>query len=206
MPQGARASAASVGCPIPGWSWAPWQAPPAFGLGYMLWLQQHQGAWAGWGQQVGPGYPFDVTSPGAIPYCDIAMPLGEHLTIMTRDRILWGEYVDVFSLLFLELEKQDKEDLDDHLKEHIKHHNIDRTYANWYLGFLIYAGAVICHQLWWTLSLLQYLDLIYKTYIDFLRPAWIQYNEHFCMCAAMNHMLCWDQVHSLLWLQITNHT
>lgn len=51
--------------------------------------------------------------------------------------------------------------------------------------------------------MLQYMDIIFKTYMGFLSPSWLQYDEQFHMHAAMNSMLWWDQVNSLLWLQIT---
>lgn len=208
--QGAQQSQVPVGAlsgnAAPGWPGVGGQVPPQYGMGAVPFPTQQWGGWHGWGPQGAMWSPFEATSPGAIPFRDIAMPLGEHLTLATRDRILRGEYVDVFSLLFCELEKKDKEDMDDRLKERIKRRNIDRTYANWYPGFLIYAGMIVRHQPWQALSLLQYMDLIYKTYTDFPSPAWLQYDEQFRMRAAMNPMLRWDQVHSPLWLQIMNPT
>lgn len=47
------------------------------------------------------------------PLVTQAIPLGDYLTRATRENLLKGEYMDVFSLLFWELEKKDKEDLDD---------------------------------------------------------------------------------------------
>lgn len=112
----------------------------------------------------------------SVPFGDLGMPLGEHLTVATRDKILKGDYMDVFSLL-----EKDKDELDECLKEHIKWCTIDRTYTNWNPGFLIYAGLIVCHQLWRALSMLQYMYIIYKTYTDFLNHAWLQYDEKFHM-------------------------
>lgn len=67
---------------------------------------------------------------GALPFGDHAMPLGDHLTTNTRDKILQEEYVDIFSLWFCKLEKKDKEDLDDHEKECLKHRKVDHKWAN----------------------------------------------------------------------------
>lgn len=47
------------------------------------------------------------------------MPLGEHLTVVTRDKILHGDYIDVFALLFQDSGKKDNDELDEHLKERI---------------------------------------------------------------------------------------
>lgn len=57
---------------------------------------------------------------------------------------------------------------------------------------------IVRHQPWWALSMLQYMDIIYKTYMDFPNPVWFQYDEQF----HMNPALRWDQVYSPLWLQI----
>lgn len=71
-----------------------------------------------------------------------------------RDKILRGEYIDVFSLFFWKLKKKYKEDLDEYLKEHFKQCTVDYTCANWYLGFLIYAGVIVRHQPWWVSAIL----------------------------------------------------
>lgn len=138
----------------------------------------------------------------SFPFEDQAMPLREHLTNATRDNILKGEYVDIFQLLFREIEKKDKEDLSDKDKECLKRCTVDRNWVNWHPGFLIYAGVIVQYQSGRALSLLQYMDIIYKGYTDFTGPAWIQYNAAFHMRAAMNPALCWDQIHPYLWMQI----
>lgn len=43
----------------------------------------------------------------AIPFRDQSMLLGFHLALATRGKILRGQYVDVFSLLFREQDKKD---------------------------------------------------------------------------------------------------
>lgn len=55
------------------------------------------------------------------------MPLGEHLAQVIRNKILRGEYVDLFSLLYRELEKKDK-DLQDE-KEILKKCKVDRNWT-----------------------------------------------------------------------------
>lgn len=47
------------------------------------------------------------------------MPLGYHLILATWEEILGGEFVDVFSLLFQELENKAKEVLEDRDKERL---------------------------------------------------------------------------------------
>lgn len=104
----------------PGWSWGAGQAQPQLGWGSAPWGQQLSGGWAGFNFSGGFGSTFDFLGPGSVLFGDIAMPLGEHLTVATRDKILRGDYVDVFPLLFWDLEKKDKDELDEHLKECIK--------------------------------------------------------------------------------------
>lgn len=56
---------------------------------------------------------------------------GGSLAQATRDKILRGEYVDLFSLLYRELEKKDKDLLDDKEKEILKKRKVDRNWTNW---------------------------------------------------------------------------
>lgn len=70
------------------------------------------------------------------------MPLGEHLLPATRDKILKREYMDLFSPLYREMEKEDKDLLDDRENEILKHRKVDRTWTNWLARFLIYAGVL----------------------------------------------------------------
>lgn len=92
------------------------------------------------------------------------MPLGEYLMTNTRDKILWSEFIDIF---FQELEKKNKEDLENQEKEHLKCHRVDHSMANWYQGFLTYAGIILQFQLWWAQAMLQYVDIICKNYTLF---------------------------------------
>lgn len=94
------------------------------------------------------GFPPAIPAPckmvpvAAIPLDDVALPLGDHQLATTKDKILHGEFVDIFSLLFRELEKKDKEDLDEKDKEKLKKLKVDRTWANWLPGYIIYAGLI----------------------------------------------------------------
>lgn len=57
-------------------------------------------------------------------------------------------------------------------------------------------------QPWQATSLWQYIDIVYKGFIGFSGPAWLQYDEEFRMRAAINPSLRWDQVHPQWWLQV----
>lgn len=102
---------------------------------------------------------------------EVALPLSEHLLPSTRDKILRGKFIDLFNLLYREIEKKDKEELDDKEKEKLQKCKVDRTWANWLLGFFIYAGVISRAQPWRETSLWQYLDIIYKGFSSFSGPA-----------------------------------
>ncbi|XP_054845591.1 uncharacterized protein LOC129336489 [Eublepharis macularius] len=150
-----------------------------------------------------PYYPaLGVMPYRAMPFGDTALPLGDHLTPATRDKILRGEFVDVFTLLFRELEKKDKEDMDDRDKERLKRRKIDRTWANWLPGMLIYAGVIARAQPQRAAPLFQYIDIVYRAHTEFVGAAWMQYDEEFRMRAAVDPTLPWDRIHQQLWLQL----
>lgn len=64
--------------------------------------------------------------PIAIPSGNIALPLGDPLLLATKEKILRGEFVDLFSLLYRNLEKKDKGQLDDRENKILKRRKIDR--------------------------------------------------------------------------------
>lgn len=51
-----------------------------------------------------------------------------------------------FSLLFRELEKTDREELDERQKERFKKRVVDRTWANWLSRFLFMLGSLPEHN------------------------------------------------------------
>ena len=61
----------------------------------------------------------------------------------------------------------------------------EHTWANWLLGFLIYAGIMVKAQPWCALFLFQYLDLIFRAYMDFPGHSWLTYDQNFCMRASI---------------------
>lgn len=51
-------------------------------------------------------------------------------------------FVDFFALLYRELEKNNKQELDYKEKEVLKHRKMDRNCPSWVARFLIYAGVI----------------------------------------------------------------
>ena len=94
------------------------------------------------------------------------------------------------------MDKEDDKDKERHRKK-----KLDRTWANWLPGVLIYAGVVVKAQPWQAQSLFQYLDLIYWAYVDFVGQAWLNYDDLFHMQSAIHPNLRWDEPLLGLWLQ-----
>lgn len=132
------------------------------------------------------------TQFSSLPLDDIALPLREHLLQATKDKILHRKYIDLFSLLYWELEKKDKDLIDDRKKEIWKKRKVDKTWGNLFSGYSISVIARL-HP-WKSARLFQYLDIVYTVYRSFLGGVWLQYDKQFCMHAATNSALPWDQV------------
>lgn len=98
--------------------------------------------WGVYGYPSAATLPYEFTPVAALFTGDVSLPLGDHLLSATKEKILRGEFVDIFSLLFRELEKKDKGDLDEKDNEKRKNRKVDRTWANWLPGFFIYAGVI----------------------------------------------------------------
>lgn len=99
---------------------------------------------------------------------DVAMPLGEHLFQATRDKILNGECIDLFLLLYCEIEKNDKDMMDDKEKEVLKKRKEDQPWANWLVVFLIFAGVIVKEHPNRGAALSQCLDIVFKACVMLL--------------------------------------
>lgn len=88
------------------------------------------------------------------------LPLGDHLLPATRDKILMGGFMDLFPILYWELMKKDKEEMDDWDKKILKKPKVDRTWANWLLGYLIYAEVLAKWYPGYCVPLLQYFAIV----------------------------------------------
>lgn len=139
----------------------------------------------------------------SLPPCDVITSLGDHLSLALRDKILWGEYVDVFSLLYREVERNDKNLMDDRKKEVLKRRPVDRTWSNWLTGFLIYMGVTANANTLRAAALIQYLDIIFKAYSYYAGPYWLQYDDEFCMMVTIHSEWRWDLVQHSIWVQIS---
>ena len=66
------------------------------------------------------------------------------------------------------------------------------SWANRLPGIFIYCGVIVKEQPWRALPLLQYIDLIYRAYVDYQGHAWLLYDKSFHMRAAICPNLHWD--------------
>ena len=73
-------------------------------------------------------------------------------------------------------EEKDLDKEDDKGKKRRRKKKPARTWSNWLPGLLVYTGVVVKAQPWWVQSLFQYLDLIYRMYVEFTGQTWLNYD------------------------------
>ena len=145
--------------------------------------------------------PYASAKGSLIPYGSLSTPVGYHLHPSTKEKIWKGEYIDIFSLLFREEEQKDKDKDKDKEQERIRKKKVERTWANWLAGFLIFIGVVLQKHPDKAPVLIKYLDLIFRCYSEYLGPAWLSYDEAFRLKAAFNPGLKWDVMEPELWFR-----
>ncbi|XP_062834196.1 uncharacterized protein LOC134298345 [Anolis carolinensis] len=131
-----------------------------------------------------------------------ATALGSHLAQKTIDKILRNEYIDIFTLYFRELDKKEKDDLDDERKEIMKKRKVDQNWGNWFSCFLIYGGVLVKAYPSRAHSLFQYMNIINSAYVNFTGSAWLLYDKRFRLRAAHSPTLRWDLIDHQLWLEV----
>ena len=70
----------------------------------------------------------------------------------------------------IEENKKDEEERD---RKKMRQCKPNRCWVNWLPGLFIYAGTVVRAQPERALSLIQYMDIIYRAYVDFPGHAWL---------------------------------
>lgn len=81
-----------------------------------------------------------------------------HLAPATVEKIVKGEYVDVFSLLNKEVEEKILETLAEKGREKLRHKAPDICWDNWLPEFFIYADVIVKAQIDRAASLIKYMD------------------------------------------------
>lgn len=143
------------------------------------------------------------TPAAGLPYAymEQSLPLGNHLLPATKIKIWHGEYVDIFTLLFRDVELKPGAKDDPRELEKIKWQQVDKNFTNLLSAYNIYMGVVLQVQPELGSAVAKYLDLIHRAYREYAGAAWLQYDEMFRTCAAMDSSLSWDREHQQLWSQ-----
>lgn len=143
-------------------------------------------------------------TPSDIPpfaYMERSLALGDHLLPSTKVKIWRGEYIDLFTLLFRDVEVKPGAKDDPRELEKIKRQQVDKNFDNWLTAYTIYMGVVLQVQPARGPVLVKYLDLIHRAYKEYAGAAWLRYDEMFRSRAAMDPSLPWDREHQQLWSQ-----
>ncbi|XP_016848009.2 uncharacterized protein LOC103278380 isoform X1 [Anolis carolinensis] len=72
-----------------------------------------------------------------------AVRLGSHLNQRSINKMLRNKYVDIFSLHFKDMDKKEKDELDEEYNERMKKRKVDNTWDNWLACYMIYAGVIV---------------------------------------------------------------
>ncbi|XP_067323632.1 uncharacterized protein [Anolis sagrei] len=132
--------------------------------------------------------------------------LGAHLSQKTIDKILRNEYIDMFSLYFRELDKKEKEDLDEERKEKLKNRRVERNWKNWIACYTIYASLLVEAHPYRAKALFKYQNIIYGAYVNYTGQVWLVYDSRFRSEAATMPNKRWDLIDSQLWMEVMNTT
>lgn len=136
--------------------------------------------WCGYRFSKRPGLSMGWSSSyqWSIPYRSI--PLSTMKQVCPRQspdgsyqrKNLKGQYMDVFNW-----KRKIKRTLIRRIRKNFKWKNVDRTWANWLPGILIYIGSLAWHHPIRTAPLFQSINIIYEVYRDFTGSTWLQYDD-----------------------------
>ncbi|XP_067317382.1 uncharacterized protein [Anolis sagrei] len=132
--------------------------------------------------------------------------LGAHLSQKTIDKILRNEYIDMFSLYFRELDKKEKDDMDEERKEKLKKRRVEQNWKNWIACYTIYASLLVEAHPYRAKALFKYQNIIYGAYVNYTGQAWLFYDSRFRSEAATKPDKRWDLIDSQLWMEVMNTT
>ena len=138
----------------------------------------------------------------ALPEGDQSLPSGDHFLPATVEKMWISKYVDVFDLLNRKIEDKKKDKEEEREREKLCWCKSDRCWANCLPVFFIYVGTVVFAYLQRALALIQYMDLIYKAYVDFPGHVCLLYDEGFCMWVVLHPNMHCEVPHDALWLRL----
>ncbi|KAL8221088.1 UNVERIFIED_CONTAM: hypothetical protein K2H54_058770 [Gekko kuhli] len=148
-----------------------------------------------------PSWVGDTINPAAdLPHKNMkrSLPLGDNLLQAIKTKIWRGEYVDMFTLLFRDVELKANMRDDPWELEKIKRMQIDKNFDNWLSAYTVYMGVVLQAYSDRGARLVEYLNLIHRTYKAYAGAGWLQYDEFFHSQAALDPSLPLDRDHEQL--------
>ncbi|KAL8172610.1 UNVERIFIED_CONTAM: hypothetical protein K2H54_002906 [Gekko kuhli] len=131
-------------------------------------------------------------------YMACSQPLGDHLLRATKAKIGRGEYAEMFTLLFRDVEVKASIRDDPRELEKIWYMQVDKNFDNWLLAYTIYMGVVLQAYPDRGSALVEYQDLIHRAYKEYSGAARLRCDELFHVQAALDPTLPWDQEHKQL--------
>lgn len=163
----------------------------------------------GGGDKIGESIRTDVVRIADAAKCEVYVcfegPLGAHLKQEVRDKIMKGEYVEIFSLLPLEKFNLDRVKPDDSKKEDEEKRSyrlIPRTFVNWLQAFAIMASIIGEKNPEHCSALFCYMDAIGEAHNVYGGTAWLRYDEQFRQRRAVRSSLRWDHKDISLWMRL----
>lgn len=129
-------------------------------------------------------------------------PLGYHLPVSVKDKIVNGEFVDILSLLPSMKEAVRKSD---GKGEEERRRSIPRTLNNWIQGFSIFS-AILCEKKpHLSVGLFQHLESVLEAYRSLGGMAWFSYDEMYRQKMAVFPHMRWGDKDVLLWLSLIQY-
>lgn len=126
-------------------------------------------------------------------------PLGYHLPLAVKEKIINGEYVDILSLLPSVKDAVKKLDFK---SEEERKRSTPRTLNNWIQGFSIFS-AILCEKKpFLSVGLFQHLDAVLEAYRSLGGMSWLYYDEMLRQKMAVFPHMRWGDKDVLLWVSL----
>ncbi|CAI5799309.1 Hypothetical predicted protein [Podarcis lilfordi] len=127
--------------------------------------------------------------------------LGNHLSKRKRDKILNGDFIDMFMLLPPAQIKGKGEKKRHYGKKRYRSPRAERTFKNWLNGYQVFMGIVLGCYPKRGLHLASYLAHVRRAQELAGDEAAISYNEDFRRNALLLSSTCWDQRDNNYWME-----
>lgn len=128
-------------------------------------------------------------------------PLGFHLPLAMKEKIVKGEFVDLISLLPSQREAVARR-VEEKGGEEERKRSLPKTFNNWLQGFGIFA-AILCEKFpAYSVGLFQHLDSVLEAYRCYGGMSWYLYDEMLRQKMAIYPHLRFGEKDVMLWLSL----